>query len=177
MENNRIDIQKTIETRQLGWGVRGFELSVEGERVASLTWPKWASDYALGEWGEERWGFDRPGLFRDKLEIYDRKSPPYATLNYDWLKDGKLSLRNGRMFNWQKTHTFCDKWALTDDQGSVIYEIEAWQHWFKRMGEFRFGDAAMECANLKPLVLAGWYLAFKHTEDVAAVVAATVVIT
>lgn len=176
MENNRIDIHKTIETRQLGWGVRGFELSIEGERIASLTWPKWSSDYAVGEWGAERWGFDRPGVFRDKLEIYDRMESAYATLHYDWLKDGKLILRNGRTYGWQMTRTFRDKWALTDEQGFVIYEIEAWQHWFKRMGEIRFRKAAITAADLRPLVLAGWYLAFKHTEDMAAVVAATVAI-
>ena len=176
MKNDRIDIHKTIEVRQLGWGVRGFDLSVEGEPVARLSWPKWASDFAVGEWGVERWGFDRPGFFRDKLEIYERDEALYATLHYDWLKDGKLCLRNGRAYHWQKTRAFCDEWALTDENGFLIYQIEAWHHWFKLIGNFRFGDAAISCANLKVLVLAGWYLAFKHTEDIATVVAATVVV-
>ncbi|NIS80204.1 MAG: hypothetical protein GTO14_08335 [Anaerolineales bacterium] len=174
MERNAI--QKSIEVRQLGFGVRAFEMWAEGQRIATLDWPKCLSDYAVGVWGGDRWTFDRSGFFRDTVEVYGRSENIYATLHYDWFKDGVLQLQDGRKYRWQKTRYFCDEWTLSDGQGRVVFEIELWLHWFRRMGKIRYGEATLEVRDLAVLSLAGWYLAYMHTEDVAVVVAVTSVI-
>lgn len=173
-----LSIQSTLERtlcwRQSGLGVRDFELTVDDEFLARLSWPKCLSDRADATCADGRWYFDRLGCFREEVTGRDRATNrELARFVYDLFGDGELRLENGMTFQLFRTKVFREQWALVDEDDVVVLEIDVGTHWFKYVVDVRIAPYEGECAYLPILVIFSWYLVFMRIQDVAAVVAAT----
>ena len=163
---------RTVDVRQPRWGIRLYEFYMQEERAGTLCWPKCLSDSAVGHWQGESWEINRLGFFRDQVCLYREQEGSCAHLVYDWLGEGDLSTREGRHYQWVKTKAFSDTWALLDPSDRVMFELDSWLHWFRRMGTIRFTYTTKFLDDWSGLVLLSWYLVVQHAEDVAAAAAA-----
>jgi hypothetical protein len=161
--------------KQTRFGARDFELHAGDDLVGVLYWPKLLSDRAVAETASGRWHIDRLGFFRDRVAVTDAGSgEELATLAFDIWGDGDLAMANGRVLHWYRTKAFLrNTWALTDEEDTLLLEMEAGMRWFKYQV---FIDPQPEAGNLGELalwVLVCWYLGYVKMQDAAGAVAAT----
>ena len=173
---------RSVDYRQLMWkqvafGARDFELRAGDDLVGRLYWPKWLSDRAVAICADGKWLIDRPGFFRDKVFVTDMGSTnKVGSFIPNWLGDGKLSLVNGRVYQWYKTKAFSNSWAFSDKNDVVLLEIHDWMRCFKHEAEVKLRIGVTSLPELQLLILIGWYLAYMNIQDTAAAVAATCVV-
>lgn len=170
---------RTVDLSNLIWkqtrfGVHEFELRSEGDIVGVMYWTKLLSDLAVAETADGVWELDRPGFFRDRLVVHDRRTGrDVAFFNKGWFGEGRLILRDGRTMDWYRTKAFCNHWALSNPDEEVICEIREGMRWFKHEADVVLYPAAASESDLLLLILICWYLVFMSIQDSAAVVAAT----
>lgn len=164
--------------KQTKCGARDFELYSGDDLVGILYWPKWLSDRAVAECADGKWLIDRVGFFRHRVAVTDAGSGmQIASLDFGWLRDGDLTLTNGRVFRWYRTRAFRNFWALADENNQVLFEIQAGMHWFKYEADVVLHIHAESLPDLPLLILTGWYLGYVTIQDTAAAVAACTVVT
>jgi hypothetical protein len=169
---------RSVDYRQLRWkqvafGARDFELRAGDDLVGRLYWPKWLSDRAVAKCAEGVWLIDRPGFFRDKVVVTDVGSRVRVGIFVpNWLGDGKLSLTNGRLYQWYRTKAFSNSWAFADKNEVVLIEIHDWMRCFKHEAEVKLRIGVISLPEISLLILIGWYLAYMNIQDAAAAVAA-----
>ncbi|HEY45929.1 MAG: hypothetical protein AMJ88_03690 [Anaerolineae bacterium SM23_ 63] len=174
---------RSVDYRQLMWkqvafGAREFELRAGDDLVGRLYWPKWLSDRAVARCADGVWLIDRLGFFRDKIVVTDMGSRnKVGSFVPNWLGDGRLSLINGRVYQWYKTKAFSNSWAFVDKNDVVLLEIHDWMRCFKHEADVKLRIGAASLPELTLLVLIGWYLVYMYIQDTAAVVAACVAAT
>ena len=173
---------RSVDYRQLMWkqvafGAREFELRAGDDLVGRLYWPKWLSDRAVARCADGVWLIDRLGFFRDKIVVTDMGSRnKVGSFVPNWLGDGRLSLINGRVYQWYKTKAFSNSWAFVDKNDVVLLEIHDWMRCFKHEADVKLRIGAASLPELTLLVLIGWYLVYMYIQDTAAAVAATCVV-
>lgn len=166
-----------LTTNELLWkqpkfAVDHFELYQNNNLFAEVYWTKLLSDAAVGKVEGNWWTFDRLGWLRDKVvaNIADSEQV-VASLDFDWLKNGTLELVNGRVFEWYRTKTLANAWALIEMGGKAFFEIEHGYHWFKQRAwvtlHFPVNDPEL------PLLLCmTMYLVYCINQDAAGAIAA-----
>jgi hypothetical protein len=163
--------------KQTKWGGRYFELLSSDERVGHLNWPKWLSDMAVAEGGDGKWIIDRVGFFRDRVVVTDvENGVEVASVEFDWLGDGEVTLANGKVYNWYRTGILSNHWTLADENDDLVFEIKEWMHWFKHRADIELRVGSITRPELPFLIYLGWYLALMQMQDAAAVVAVTAAI-
>ncbi len=171
---------RSVDYRQLMWkqvafGAREFELYAGEDLVGRLYWPKWLSDRAVAKCADGVWIIDRLGFFRDKVVVTDMGSRIRVGIFLpNWLGDGKLSLANGREYQWYKTKAFCNSWAFADRNDVVLLEIHDWMRCFKHEAEVKLRIGTASVPEVTLLILIGWYLAYMNIQDAAAAAAGCV---
>jgi hypothetical protein len=167
--------RQDLMLKQTRFGARDFELYAGDDLVGVLYWPKLLSDRAVAETASGRWHIDRLGFFRDRVAVTDAGSgEELATLAFDMWGDGDLALADGRVLHWYQTKAFLrSAWALTDEQGTLLLEMEAGTRWFKYQVYIDLQPEASALRPLAPWTLVCWYLGYVKMQDAAAAVAAT----
>jgi hypothetical protein len=159
--------------KQLGFGVREFELTSGETLVGRLYWPKWLSDYAVAECGDGRWGMDRVGFFRDRgVALEAETGIEVASVTFTWMGDSELTLSNGRHYQLFKTGILSNNWSLVDENEEMIFEIREGMRLFKHDAEIDLQVGAIMRKELPLLILLSWYLAYMQLQDAAAAAAA-----
>ena len=160
--------------KQPKWSREYYELKAGRNLIASLGMTKWFSDQAEVQTCSSNWMFDRPDFFRAKGIVYSPGSEvPTARFQFDWLKNCRVFLKDGRRFNWFRTKTFQDAWALTGKDDTLIYEISFGTRWFKRQASITLSLHPGEVSQLDLLLCLGFYIGYCIQQDTAAAVAAT----
>jgi hypothetical protein len=159
--------------KQAKFGADHFELIHEETRFAELTWTRLLSDEAVARTAGGWWTFDRLGCLRGRVVATVAESEQVAaSFEFDWLKNGTLQLANGRTFEWYRTRTFANAWALAEAGGTGFLEIEHGFHWFSQRAwvtlHFPAGDP-----DLPLLLCLAMYLVYCINQDMAGAVAAT----
>ena len=128
----------TLTENELLWnqprfGADHFELYRDDGLFAGIYWTKLLSDAAIDRVANRWWTFDRLGWLRDKVvaTVADTEQV-VASFEFDWLKNGTLQLANGRTFEWYRTKTLSNAWALVENGQRAFFEIEHGFHWFKQ---------------------------------------------
>lgn len=169
----RVD-QTTLTWVQPKWSHDYYELLAGKAVVASLAMTKWFSDEAEACTAGSNWIFDRLGFFRTHGVALNKGTEiEVACFEYDWTKDCTINLKDGRNFNWFRTKTFQEAWALTAENDSLIYTMEMGTHWFKRQARLVLSVLPADLADLDLLLCLGFYLGYCAQQDTAAAVAAT----
>ncbi len=184
MEGVRVKMKniKSVDYHQLlwkqkKWGGRYFELLSGDELVGVLYWPKWLSDRAIVESGDGKWVIDRVGFFRDRVVVTDvENGVEVASVEFDWLGDGEMTLPNGKVYNWYRTGILSNNWTLEEENDDLVFEIKEWMHWFKHRADIVLRVGSITRPELPFLIYLGWYLALMQMQDAAAVVASTAAI-
>jgi hypothetical protein len=159
--------------KQMGFGVRDFELMSGEDLVARLYWPKWLSDYAVAECGDGRWGLDRVGFFRDRGVAMDVSTKiEVASVTFNWVGDSEIALPNDRRYQLFKTGILSNNWTLADENEDTIFEMKEGMRWFKHDAQIDLQVGAIMMPDLPLLLMLSWYLAYMQLQDAAAAVAA-----
>jgi len=159
--------------KQIGFGVREFELTSGEDLVGRLYWAKWLSDYSIAECGDGRWTLDRIGFFRDRaVAMEEGKDIEVASVTFDWMGDSKISLSSGRQYQFFKTGFFSNNWTMADEDEDMLFEIKEGVRWFKHDAEIDLQVDAIMMQELPLLILLSWYLAYMHIQDAAGAAAA-----
>jgi hypothetical protein len=165
---------RSVDYRELLWkqvafGAREFELRAGEDLVGRLYWPKWLSDRAVAKCADGVWLIDRLGFFRDKVVATDMGSRGrVGTFVPNWLGDGKLSLVNGREYQWYRIKAFSNSWAFVDKNDAVLIEFHDWMRCFKHEAEVKLRMGVTSLPEISLLILLGWYLAYMNIQDAAA---------
>jgi len=166
--------QPTLTWEQPKWSRDYFELLTGKAVVASLAMTRWFSDEAEARTAGSSWIFDRLGFFRTHGVALQKGSEiEVARFDYDWTKDCTIYLKDGRTYEWFRTKTFQEAYALTAEDDSLIYAMELGTHWFKRQARLELGVLPADLADLDLLLCLGFYLGYCAQQDTAAAVAAT----
>ena len=113
---------------------------------------------------------DRPDFFADRVIVTDPTTEQKAAIFVKGcFGDGKLTMRDGRLYEWARTKTFRNYWALFNEGGDPIFEIRAGMRWFKHEADVVLHTAASMETELPLMILLGWYLVFMSIQDNAAV--------
>ncbi|MEW5868390.1 MAG: hypothetical protein AB1894_03885 [Chloroflexota bacterium] len=168
----------TLATSDLLWrqpkfGMDHYELRAGPGLLATISWPRWLSDLAVARCAAASWELDRPDFFRQTVVACPAGSAQeVARAEFDWLKDARLQLADGRAYEFYRTYAFRQAWALVSEPGQLVYEIEFGMRWFKRLARVRLA-APPSTPQLDLLLCLGLYLGCCIIEDAAVVVAAT----
>ena len=157
---------------QTKFGADHFKLCQNDDLFAEVYWTKLLSDAAVGKVEGGWWTFDRLGCLRDKVvaTIADTEQI-VASFEFGWLNNGKLSLSNGRAFEWYRTKALANAWALAETGKESFLEVEHYYHWFKQRAlvtlHIQAGDP-----DLPLLLCLTMYLVYCINQDAAGAVAA-----
>ncbi len=175
MQRLEFTAMQNLMLKQTRFGARDFELHAGDDLVGVLYWPKLLSDRAVAETVDGRWHIDRLGFFRDRVAVTDAGSgAELASLAFDMWGDGDLALADGRIFRWYRTKAFLrNAWALTDEDSTLLLEMEAGMHWFKYQVYVDLQPEAETLGELAHWILVCWYLGYVKLQDAAGAVAAT----
>ncbi|HEY71060.1 MAG TPA: hypothetical protein G4O08_10805 [Anaerolineae bacterium] len=156
--------------KQVRFGADHFQLLAGEDCVGELYWTKWFSDLAVAQCAHGTWHMDRPDFFADRVIVTDPATEQrVAIFVKGCFGDGPLTMRDGREYEWARTKTFRNYWALFNEGGEVIFEIRAGMRWFKHEADVVLHAAASKEPDLPLLLLLGWYLVFMAIQDSAAV--------
>jgi hypothetical protein len=174
MERLDASTMHSLMLKQTRFGARDFELYAGDDLVGVLYWPKLLSEQAVADTASGRWHIDRLGFFRDRVAVTEAESgEEIARLAFDMWGDGDLMLTDGRVFRWYKTKAFLrNAWALTEEDDTLVLEMEAGMRWFKHQA---YVDPRPEAHALRPLalwILVCWYLGYAKMQDAAGAAAA-----
>jgi hypothetical protein len=165
--------QRTLLWRQPKWAEERHELRAADGLFAELYWTKWFSDQAVAECSHGSWILDRPGFFRDRVVASDTRSgEQVASFAFEWLKNGDLTLSDGRTFRWYRTKAFDTAWALVDKAGGAVFEVHLGMNWFKREATVRLRPDSRTMPGLGLLLCLGMYLGICTVQDAAGAAAA-----
>jgi hypothetical protein len=157
---------------------RDYFVLCQGDNLfAELYWTKICSDAAIGRVFDRWWTFTRQGWFRCLVTASLASSDQIiASFNYDWMKNGRLSLANQRSFEWYRTRTFSLAYVFVESEGIYWFEIEHGMHWFKQQAWI-----TLHCPSSDPdlplLLCLAMYLLHCINNDLAGAVAATTAVT
>jgi hypothetical protein len=119
--------------KQPKFGVDHFKLYQEDSLNAEIYRTRLLSDTTIGKVAGCTWTFNRKGWLQDQVEAVESESKKrVAIFQFDWLKNGTLTLSNGRTFKWYRTKTFANTYALAESGQEGFLEIEHGWHWFKQ---------------------------------------------
>jgi len=157
---------------QTKFGADHFGLYQSDNLFAEVYWTKLLSDAAVGKVEGVWWTFDRLGCLRDKVVATVANSEQVvASFEFDWLKNGELSLSNGRTFEWYRTKGLVNAWALVESDKKSFFEIEHGYHWFKQRAWITL-HIPVDDPDLSLLLCLTMYLVYCINQDAAGAVAA-----
>ncbi len=159
--------------KQPKFSLDAFELYQDDDLFAEVYWTKLLSDAAVAKVAGSWWTFDRLGWLRDKVVATVANSEQaVASFEFDWLKNGTLSLANGRSFEWYRTKGLANAWALVESGEKAFFEIEHGYHWFKQRAWVTL-HIPVDDPDLPLLSCLAIYLVHCINQDAAGAVAAT----
>jgi hypothetical protein len=159
--------------KQMGFGVRDFELRSNAALVGRLYWPKLLSDRAVAESGDGKWIFDRVGFFRQEAIATEVAGGlEVASFTFGWLGDGEMTLANGRRYQLYRTGFLSNDWELADENNEVLIMMREGRRWFKYDAELELRVGVVKMPELPLLLFMSWYLVYMRLQDSAAAAAA-----
>ena len=156
-----------------------YQLCTAKQVFADLAFTTWFSDKAEARSAHGSWVLDRVGIFRDPIRAWKAGSNiEIATAVRGWLGDYNLSLHAKDEFQFYRTKILANRWALTDNNNLLVYEIQFGMHWFKQYNPIKLDQAIISSHSTSPdhldlLLILGMYLGYCNNQDAAGAVAAT----
>jgi hypothetical protein len=159
--------------KQMGFGVREFELRSNETLLGRLYWPKLLSDRAVAESGDGKWIFDRVGFFRQEAIATEATTGlEVASFTFGWLGDGELTLANGHRYQLYGTGFLSNDWVLADENNEALITMREGRSWFKYDAELELQVGAVKMPELPLMLFMSWYLVYMRLQDSAAAAAA-----
>lgn len=163
-----------LENQNLRWvqisGWRyDYELrDEEGSVVATIKRPHWWSSNGEVDAVGNRWRFERKGFWKTRILITSiGTDEQVGEYHPDWSGGGKLTLTDGREFEWKSFNFWNSKWGWTtpDDIPVVGFQVGGF---FRSNGEIKIDADMFSTKALPLLVFFGWYLISLYQSDTAA---------
>jgi hypothetical protein len=149
-----------------------FELRAGDEVVATLKFRSALGSFATGESADGAWTFKRVGFFQTRVSIRESGSETELASFKDktWTSGGTLTLADGRVF-YATTNFWNSKVALQDDQHvELIRFTNSGLLHLSSIVEIR--PTAGQMPELSWLILLGWYVCIKMSDDSSGAIAA-----
>lgn len=168
----------TLKKAELIWKqpkilIDRLELCQDDNAYAEIFWTRLLSDTAIGRTAGHQWTFNRKGCLRDQVLAVEAVSKKIiAVFEFDWLKNGTLTLANGRSFEWYRTKTFATAYALVETGNKTYLKIEHGHHWFKQRAWIT-SHFPSDDPDLPLLLCLTMYLVYCINQDNASAIAAT----
>lgn len=140
-------------------GVLSREYSLRGARgvLASLRWPKAASDRAEGRAGTQGFLLTRKGLFRPVVTVARLPFEDVAATVRLSGGGGRMETADGAEYELARPSGWKGTWSLRDGQGRELATITVPA--FKlRVGEVRLSEEGRRSRQLPFLLLVAWYV-------------------
>lgn len=153
---------------------RREELLAGDTPIGGLAWRGWFSVQATGAVAGNEWVMDRPGFFRQRIEIRPAgAAEPEALFEPRWTgTSGTLHLSGGRTYGWKSTSFWGTRWQWQNTSGAPVMRFHHHGGFFRQRATVELLDLNIESRERALLLLLGWYLISLHNMDSAAVVAA-----
>ena len=163
---------RELEWRQPESRHRLYQLTADGETIATLRFEKLGGSLASGKFGNSEWTFKRSGFLHPRVLIRAPGSEQdIATFTPNWTGGGWLALNAGRRYHLKCKNFWGTEWAFEAEDGSPTITMTGGHGLFKESAHLTVTESASTLPETPLLLLLIWYLKILMNED-AAVVAA-----
>ena len=142
-----------------------YELRAGDEPVATLQFRSLFGSYAIGASAEGRWTFKRVGFWQTRATVRTAGSETEIASfrNGTWSSGGTLTLADGREL-LATTNFWKSKMVFQDEQQAQLIQFE--NHGVLRLSSIvEIRPKAVNMPELPWIVMLGWYLCIKMSED------------
>ena len=162
-----------LEWRQPNAFRRIYELTCDGNEVATLRFEKGLGSLATAECGSGKWTFKRTGFLSPQVSVREAGSETdLAIFTPSWTGCGWLAFGSGRRYRLRQTNFWATEWAFQGEQdGSPAVTLTGPHNVFKPGGHARVAPSAAESPETPVMLVLIWYLRILMNEDAAAVTA------
>jgi len=150
---------------------RAYELRTGDETVGHIRWPKLFGSLAEAEFEGHRWTFKRGGFLRPHVTVREESSgPDVAVLELSWSGSGRLKMRDGARFRWERSGFWARRFAFADESGAEVISVKATFGLVRRTGVVDISADGARMPARGMLAMLGWYVIMLITDDEAVVI-------
>jgi hypothetical protein len=167
--------QDELEWRQPDALHRLYQLTRNGETIATLRFEKCSGSLATGEYAQKQWTLKRTGFLSPRVLVREAGSEvDLAVFTPNWTGKGWLAFANGRRYQLRSTNFWQTEWAFEAEDGSPTVILTGPHGVFKQGGHATVTESAASLPETPVMLLLIWYLRILMNEDasVAGVIAA-----
>src|SRR5262245_28743971 len=148
---------------------RDFELSVEGETVATLSFRSIFGSLAIARAAEGSWTFKRVGFWNPRVTVRSEGSEEEIAVftNNTWSAGGTLEVKDGRRYR-ANSNFWMTSYEFKDEAEQPLVRFVRMRGALHISSQVEITPAGEKLAELPWLVSLGWYLAVKMHDDAAA---------
>ena len=151
-----------------------YELRAGDELLGSLRKTRKLGAAMEAEIGATRFTFEPAGFFRSRVTVREAGAAGEpAVFQSGFCGGGQLAMQDGRSYRWKMTSFWGSRWAFVDDSDRPLVSLRPRNRVFRTGSEVEIAPGALALPELPLLVLLGWYLLLRITQDSAAVAAAS----
>lgn len=164
-----------LEWRQPEALQRLYQLTRNGEVIATLRFEKRSGSLATGEFGEHQWTLKRTGFLSPRVSVREPDSEAdLAMFTPGWTGAGWLTFNSGRRYHLRSTNFWQTEWTFESEAGTPAIILTGPHGMFKQGGHAKVSESAASLTETPVLLLLIWYLRILMNEDAsaAAVIAA-----
>jgi hypothetical protein len=161
--------QAELEWRQPEALHRSYQLTQNGDAIATLRFEKYGGSLATGEFGQAQWTLKRTGFLSPRVLIRQTGSDQdLATFTPTWTGSGWLALNSGRRYQLKSTNFWATEWQFQAEDGSPMVQITGPHGLFKQGGHVKVTESAASLPETPLMLLLIWYLRILMNEDASA---------
>lgn len=159
-------VDRELEWRQPETLRRSYQLTLDGQEVATLRFEKLLGSLATGEYGQRRWTFKRTGFFSPRASVREAGSETdVATFTPNWGCGGSIAFASGRHYKLVHKNFWGTEWAFRAENGTDAIVLSGPHGVFKAGGSARVAQSAAGLPETPLMLLLIWYLRVLMNED------------
>jgi hypothetical protein len=162
--------QDELEWRQPEARHRLYQLTRNGETIATLRFEKFSGSLATGEYAQKQWTLKRTGFLSPRVLVREAGSEvDLAIFTPGWTGQGWLMFNSGRRYHLRSTNFWQTEWAFDAEEGSPAVILTGPHGVFKQGGRATVTESSASLPETPVLLLLIWYLRILMNEDASAV--------
>ena len=165
-------VEQALEWRQPELLRRFYQLTQDGQEIATLRFENSYGSLATGEYGPAKWTLKRTGFLSPKISVREAGSETnLAVFTPGWMGTGWVVFSSGRRYHLRHTNFWGTQWAfesLPGDGRSAVITLSGNQGFLKQGGAVAVAQSADGLPETPVMLLLIWYLRVLMNEDASA---------
>jgi hypothetical protein len=149
---------------------RLYQLTRNGETIATLRFEKYGGSLATGEYAQKQWTFKRAEFLSPRVLAREAGSEAdLAVFTPSWTGRGWLAFASGRRYQLRPTNFWSTEWVFEAEDGTAAVILTGPHGVFKQGGHATVTESAASLPETPVMLILIWYLRILMNEDASAV--------